>query len=653
MEGSSRISTTGVTARSSGISSALTSVTEIDQSNFDNDVLPVRTTTPIEEMVPADPWYMHLLSEWCDAWGNVRDLWRARDCWSKLDAILSLVCLPVRVIRRAASPHNNITIPDHASVCYLFLLMCYTFVLNLIRLEYSNNRRDTFVAVCMALAIPAMLYLYLFTKDRVRHDPCHDAPVRILFRGGLYVFGFLSIMNSIFLAYDEWSCHPSNNKDETGNKIAATAQFVKALFVAAETLFLGYFHKACFPVDTAFLQISLAHILGTNLALWFWTLCEEAEPRLISYCKSSTSLNWRVYKKYFYPIFVEYLILALSILYGLWMNLRKAEEERFCRFCKNCASCLYRSQNPVHEEQSNDATTSRRERYIPRCGFGIMIGMTYVAVFLVLMLLAIYEANDYSDDSTNYDTLSRFKYYCYGSVVMYLTMICACYIILASLRSPNNPQRIRSIDYDDVLLYISLMGILLLEGFHLTSKIITGRKYPYLVAVDICGTVQHLTQAVTLMSLSHYREGASHRNKAWICECILFLLLTNLAWWIEDSFYLKPELARPGEVETIEGIETYGTIVKPMIVGWSLAEDLVTYITKGINNFRKIQACTMLSQLLNRKVKVLRCYTRFNTSSTKRMSSRKITHRTFLTTFPSKRHKKAYFHFRFTVKMRV
>ena len=36
-------------------------------------------------------------------------------------------------------------------------------------------------------------------------------------------------------------------------------------------------------------------------------------------------------------------------------------------------------------------------------------------------------------------------------------------------------------------------------------------------------------------------------------------------------------------------------------VGWCLAEDLVTYIGKGINNFRKIQACTMLSQLLNRK----------------------------------------------------
>jgi hypothetical protein len=581
MEGSSRISTT---ARSSGISSAGTSFTEIDPSMFDDDVFPVRTTTPIEERIPEGPWYMRLLSELFDAWENVRDLWRTRDCWSKLCAILSLVCLPVRVIRRAASPHNTITIPDHASVCYLFLLMCYTFVLNLVELDESNKRSDTFVAGCMVLAILAMLHLYSFTKDRVRHDPCHDAPVRIFFRGGLYVFGFASIMNSICLAYDELEC--KNDEIHHENKIAATAQIVKALFVAAETLFLGYFHKACFPVDTAFLQISLAHILGTNLALWFWTLCEEAKkPQDILKCtnqSTTTSLNWHRYKKYFYPIFVEYLILALSILYGLWINLRNGEE-RFCRFCKNCARCLYRSQNPVphaHEEENNDETTSRRERYIPRCGFGIMIGMIYVAVFLVLMLLAISEVNIHKsrteinahnntwkiDKITNYDIMPGFKHYCYGSVVMYLTMIFACYTILASLKSPNNLQRIRSIDYDDVLLYISLMGILLLEGFHLTSKIINKKAYSWLVAVDICGTVQHLTQAVTLMSLSHYREGASHQNKAWICECILFLLLTNLAWWIEDSFYLKPELARPGEKHTIEGMETYGTIVKPMVI---------------------------------------------------------------------------------------
>jgi hypothetical protein len=220
-----------------------------------------------------------------------------------------------------------------------------------------------------------------------------------------------------------------------------------------------------------------------------------------------------------------------------------------------------------------------------------MIGTIYVAVFLVLMLWAISDADNSTHNNcnekktvnetkivnnqteylitkseTNHDLSGSFIGYCYGSVVMYLSMISACYIILASLRSPNNLQRIRSIDYDDVLLYISLMGILLLEGFHVVSKILGKRRYFHLVAVDISGTVQHLTQAVTLMSLSHYRGATSRRNRAWICECILFLLLTNLAWWIEDSFYLKKNLTRPGEVCTIEGLETYGTIVKPMVI---------------------------------------------------------------------------------------
>ncbi len=582
-EGDSRMSTV---ARSSGISSARSSFSATNQSIFDDDVVPVRSTTPIEARVPEQLWYMRLLSELCDAWENVRDLWRIQDCWSKIHAIVSFVYLPVRVIRGAASSHDNIRIPDHASVSYLFVLMCFTFVVNLVELDGSNKRRDVFVAFCMVLAIPAMFYLYLFTKDRVRHDPCHNAPIRIFFRGGLYIFGFLSILNSICLAINMWSCQPANEK-KFDQKSAATVQFVKALFVVTETLFLGYFHKACFPLDTALLQISLAHILGTNFALWFWTLCEETKPVDDSNCKNSRRAlelgdnEWSSYEKYFYPVFVEYLILALAILYELWINLRRGQET-LCRFCKNCARCLYRSQNPAHEKEINVQNTSQ-QRYIPRCSFGIILGTIYAAVFFVLILFAISDAsNNHNNNNNNnkteptvngtkivvinYDLHGPFIHYCYGSFLMYLSMISACYIILASLRSPNSLQRIRSFDYDDVLLYISLMGILVIEGFHVLSKIIAGRSYVYLVAVDISGIVQHLTQVVTLMNLGHYPGAIGHRNRAWICECILFLLLTNLAWWVQDSFYLDSKLTRPGEISTIKGIEIYGTIVKPMVI---------------------------------------------------------------------------------------
>ena len=202
------------------------------------------------------------------------------------------------------------------------------------------------------------------------------------------------------------------------------------------------------------------------------------------------------------------------------------------------------------------------------------------------MLLAILKAKELSggemsllhaiaDNSFEAHNITKARYaesegtfiaYCYCAVVMYLSMISSCYIILASLRSPNHSHRIRSIDYDDVLLYISLMGILLLEGFHVVSKIKTGQTGFHVLAVDITGTVQHLTQAVTLMSLSHYRGTASRLNKTWICECILFLFLTNIAWWIEDSFFLQPIMTRPGELATFPGLKPYGRIVKPMVI---------------------------------------------------------------------------------------
>ena len=157
MEDCDRISTS---AHTSGIFSSRSSYADLDASIFDDDVFQARATTPLLARVPDEPWYMRLLSEWCDAWENVRDLWQTRDCWSKLDAMICFVLLPVRVIRKAASPHNHVTIPDHTSICYLFLLMCYTFVINLIELTEDNRRRDVFAAACMVLAIAAMLYIF-------------------------------------------------------------------------------------------------------------------------------------------------------------------------------------------------------------------------------------------------------------------------------------------------------------------------------------------------------------------------------------------------------------------------------------------------------------------------------------------------------------
>ena len=529
-------------------------------------------------------------------------MWQLRDCWSKFYAILSFIILPVSVIKRAATPQTNITIPDHASVCYLFVLTCFTFVINLIDLDRINSRRDIFVSGCMVLAIALMLYLYLFTQDRARYDLYHYEPVRMFFRGGLYIFGFFSIINSICLAIDNWSCQPANDK-QFDNKSAATVQMVQAIFVVVETLFLGYFHKARFPLDTMFLQISLAHLLGTNLALSFWTLCRETvDPVRSLNCSNSgrtPNLGWNAYQKYFYPVFVEYLILALAILYELWMNLRRPEERTLCRFCTNCARCLYR-QNAVSEEQNNNENSSRGQQYLPRCSYGIILGTIYTAVFFVLILLAISDVNSKQNTNNNsngtepsinatkiiivnFDQHGPFIRYCYGAVVMYLSMICACYIILASLGSGNNVQRIRSIDYDDVLLYISLMGMLLIQGFHFMSKVMTGRLYFYLAAIDITGIVQYLTQTVTLVSLGHYPRATNRRIRAWICECILFLLLTNLAWWVQDSFYLDSKLTKPGEIGTIQGIETYGRIVRPMVIFFRFHSATYFYNTWALN----------------------------------------------------------------------
>jgi hypothetical protein len=135
MEDSNRSSTI---EGSSGVVSAHSLPSDIDQRS--------------EASEPELLWYKRFLSECCLAWGDVIDLWRIRDCRGKFYAILSFVVLPFRVIRRTASPHVNTTIPDHESLCYLFVLTCFTLVLNLVELDGKNSRRDIFVASCMIFA---------------------------------------------------------------------------------------------------------------------------------------------------------------------------------------------------------------------------------------------------------------------------------------------------------------------------------------------------------------------------------------------------------------------------------------------------------------------------------------------------------------------
>ena len=134
---------------------------------------------------------------------------------------------------------------------------------------------------------------------------------------------------------------------------------------------------------------------------------------------------------------------------------------------------------------------------------------------------------------------------------MHCIMIFAFYTILVSLPLSNtsNWNSVREVNYEDVLLYISFFGNLLLTGFHLFSKIISANKpqrdnfgeklHFNVIAVDVSETFQLATQIVTLMILNHKKATVTRQATVRMCQCISFSFLANFACWLQYSFFFE------------------------------------------------------------------------------------------------------------------
>ena len=150
-----------------------------------------------------------------------------------------------------------------------------TVILNIIaalkvenEISVTEDIQKKFVIATMALAIILMLYLFK-NVYRTATFPrgSRGTLLRIFYDGGLYIFGFGTFGFSVAVVFDYVQC---------GQKLNAAVSGIKAVFTILQIVFFHCFYRARIPKVTPCIEILLAHLLGTNLALWFWILCVEA-----------------------------------------------------------------------------------------------------------------------------------------------------------------------------------------------------------------------------------------------------------------------------------------------------------------------------------------------------------------------------------------
>ena len=531
-----------------------------------------RSVTPAEGIIRQE-WYYTLSSTLLEYWENIRELFAGLWCaflGGKLEAILRCVCLPCYVLTRALNGRRQYFRPQ-TGIVYLYVYLCAAVVLNLaVALKNIRTSSSTvediqkwFVILSVFVAIILMLYLFLYVYKTVKFPRSRGILLRVFYEGGTYVFGFSSFGFSICVLLDYISC---------GQVLYAVLTVMKATFTVLQILFLHYFYEARIPEDSPYIEIIMAHLLGTNLGLWFWTLCSEEADESLKDC-THYPIHLGHSEQYFSPLFVEYLLLAASLFYQIWKKLspRDTVSSLPQRHCCTCY-CNVIDSNTLENSQSERRNSNNRRRSISdetnsASGLGLFIGGCFAVLFIVLVLMS----KEIGSNDQSYHIA-----YAVGIFILYLTQVCACYAIQLSLQShERNPERF-SLDHEDTLLYISLVGILLWECFHAYSLILSGLTNHVHgsgvldIAKDALAIVQHLFQATTLVNLRRHQrtQGQHSADTVWICECVFFLLVTNLILWVQDSFFFEVDITTPGEryVEIQHDLEPIGYVVHPLSI---------------------------------------------------------------------------------------
>ena len=539
-------------------------------SNEYANLLPSGGQPNILQPVPQRAWYFGLLATLSSYCSNICDLCTG-PCFAvfggKLEGLLRCLCLPFIVIIQAVNEQRAYV--RQSGIVYLYLFLSITVVVNLvvplreIDVPVAENIQLYLVLGCIILAIIGMLYLWLFTSETLTYHDWNlragyppEALMRVFYQGGLYLFGFLSFGYSLSIAIDRINCH---------EKVVATVNIMKALYIVAQTVFLNKFYKGRIPDDTRWIQIVLAHLLGTNVALWFWTLCSE-EMGESTECNSHP-IPLGNSEKIFSPLFVEYLLIAASLFYQIWKDLLPTQAV-LTPHCQTCA-CQMHAANVGADQRREENRGSDRVRAVRsrNSGLGIVLGCSFGVMFLILVITSASTGETHQIYHIAYSS---------GIITLYLMQIFACYIILLSVQSLAWDTQRKSLDHDDALLYISLVGNLLWVGFHLYSLVLTEfetasssqANVRHLdIAADIIGMLQFLFQTTTLINLRRH-EPTRVQTTTWISQCALFLLVTNIVLWIVDSFFIKIVIRTPGENETSiqRNLEPIGYILHPLSI---------------------------------------------------------------------------------------
>jgi hypothetical protein len=385
-----------------------------------------------ESTVPGEGCMRTLGSICCEHCHNTGIACRGSAC-SKIKAFFMCISAPFYLLLsplfRARATRRKVT---HHGIVYFYILMAGTIVFNLWEQKkhegyhsLSNQFLQYFEASVMIFALIAMVRIAWVSMGKVEWTD-HERNLILYFRTGLYVFGVSSMVYTTLNLYNNFSCNDGLN---------ICVNIAKFFFIVGQILFLNYYYQAKLPGGNWTLQVGLAHIMGTNLSLWIWTLCREVyKPDNPVMSGSCAPIHLGNTEKYFYPLFVEYLLLVASMIYELWMDLKLPEHskrrlaqhdwihEKYEEELESGTLGLsdkFEASHPVQLISSN-----KRRKFTPSLAFSFVLGLAFSSIFLAFILAAMDSSSKDEKWYTNF-IIANICFYCAQLIACYVIKVCS------------------------------------------------------------------------------------------------------------------------------------------------------------------------------------------------------------------------------------
>ncbi|XP_071954153.1 proton channel OtopLc-like [Antedon mediterranea] len=413
----------------------------------------------------------------------------------------------------------------YGMVIYLLAIVIMTAFLSSLRENTNYVTADAFNSYTIALyviAIPCVIgdIVYLRANALAPTDTEMSMASSLHVKGGIVTFGFISILMA-FIEIRLW----------TNEIIFVTGSGMKIIFILVEMIYLINYSSVSVKRWSGLRRFGLMHVMITNFKDITTSIIIKSCDigfQTSDYRNTSLAVRWKSIEPYLEVCRIQYYFIATAMLAIMWHSIGKEQLLRQVR---------------TKDNNVNYSTWNTSIAVV--LGFGVII-LTIASIFI-----------SSGTDIQNY-------YYWIRIILNIITLFSVTVLFVVSRRRYGVFQQYTfPFQLDELIIELCLVFLILQEMYSVLSVIVeiwcSNMQY---IALTVCDRIFTDAKVViqSLLIVQSLRFKVTVPTAHWYKSMLLFLSMSNLAWWIITMTELKNDQHIYGIQKQFYGKNAYDLI---------------------------------------------------------------------------------------------